>query len=533
MRQLDFETSNYKHKDDIKTFANSLNDLFDKCVKSFDNADADLKKVNANIEKKNNTISKLETSLADMTKKTDELKALKDLSSEEIKALDAKKGEIAFTDSEVQKMELEDINAQIAAKKGKISKIDSKIDATKAKIKSSTEEKKNCYKELKELDKRKRAEEEALYRTQSIVTLINETKEMVNSKLIDIVNSPYRPEVTEVVSEPVVEVVEEEVTPAPVEEIPVVEEDNSLDEILKTSEFKLDIPVDVEIPEIDEIDDAEEVVPVIEDIKEEISPDFGIAEEELSVLDYADAALAELDAEAKIPTPEVSKVEVKEEPEIVEEPSAPESESESDTELESIFKREGLNFDHLTPVVKAQMKANKEVVIQNMEILKKYNIPLEYTQDQPEIYYEISTQDLSDLLSIITTDDEGNGMGFTIDYTYNILTELSKINVDKLIDVYNSEFMNVNAKTGIIHLLRLTNPSLKGFEKNKNTNIEILKTLGATTADKIAEKYPDFVNMDNPLFISVLNVFDKDDLVEKLNSDVDVVPKIIDYWKNN
>ena len=44
-------------------------------------------------------------------------------------------------------------------------------------------------------------------------------------------------------------------------------------------------------------------------------------------------------------------------------------------------------------------------------------------------------------------------MGFSIDFTYNILSELSKINVDKLIDVYNSEFMNVNAKSGIINLV--------------------------------------------------------------------------------
>ena len=104
---------------------------------------------------------------------------------------------------------------------------------------------------------------------------------------------------------------------------------------------------------------------------------------------------------------------------------------------------------------------------------------------------------------------------------------------DKLIDVYNSEFMNVNAKSGIIHLLKLTNPDLTDFEKNRRTNIEILKSLGTDTVDDIINKYPDFVNMDNPLFINVLNVFDKNDLVEKLNNDVDVIPKIIEYWKNN
>ena len=93
--------------------------------------------------------------------------------------------------------------------------------------------------------------------------------------------------------------------------------------------------------------------------------------------------------------------------------------------------------------------------------------------------------------------------------------------------------MNVNAKSGIIYLLKLTNPSLTEFEKNRRTNIEILRGLGANTVDDIVAKHPEFVNMDNPLFINVLNVFDKSDLVEKLNTDVDVVTKIIDYWKNN
>ena len=124
-------------------------------------------------------------------------------------------------------------------------------------------------------------------------------------------------------------------------------------------------------------------------------------------------------------------------------------------------------------------------------------------------------------------------MGFSIDFTYNILSELSKINVDKLIDVYNSEFMNVNAKSGIINLLKLTNPNLTDFEKNRRANVEILKSLGTTTTDEIVKSHPDFVNMDNPLFVNVLNVFDKSDLVEKLNADVDVIPKIVDYWKNN
>lgn len=491
MKQLDFETSNYKHKDQIKTFVDGFNEMVDKYVKSFENADADLKKTNTSIEKKNRALNNLDVTLADLNKKTDEFKSLKEVSNEEIKALESKKGEIAFTDSEVQKMELEDINAQISAKKGKISKIDSKLDSTKAKIKTSNEERKACEKELKELDKQRLTEEEALFRTQAIITLVSETKDMINTQVIDIINTPYKPKVEE-------------------PEVIIEAEGESVEKIEELGEEKPSEKVDLGITEeelsvldLDKIED----IPVIEETnKEPIVPSL----DDLKDLDID----VDFTSESK---------ETEEE----------EDSSQDSATLREIFKKEDLDFNSFASNVREKMISNIDGVIKNIEILKKHNVPLEYVMDQSQILYDISSQDLDDLLSIITTDEDGNGMGFAIDYTFNILSELSKINVDKLIDVYNSEFMNVNAKSGIIHLLKLTNPDLTDFEKNRRTNIEILKSLGTDTVDDIINKYPDFVNMDNPLFINVLNVFDKNDLVEKLNNDVDVIPKIIEYWKNN
>lgn len=484
MKQLDYDSSNYKYKEDIKVFVNTFNEIADKYVKGLENSDADLKKVTANIAKKNTAIEKLEASLLDLGNKTTELAALKDLSNEEIKSLNAKKSLISYTDSEVQKMELDDINSQITAKKGKISKIDAKIDATKAKIKTSNEEKKTNQKELQELEKAKVVEEEALFKTQSLIELVKELKDEMNFRSLEIVNSTYKS-------------IEEK-------EAPVLEPEvhNIFEEI---TEQELSNPVEEEI--------------VLEEVEEPINE----ADVDLSVLDYSNE-----DVHEEEPSEDAEDVETDESSNAIEEEPY-----EIDSLLKDKFEKEGIDVNKFKNDVKELMSNNKQSVISNMEILKKHGIPLEYTVDQPEIYYNISSQDLDDLLSIITTDDEGNGMGFTIDFTYNILSELSKINVDKLIDVYNNEFMNVNAKSGIIYLLKLTNPDLGDFEKNRKTNIEILRGLGANTVDEIIERHPEFVNIDNPLFVNILNVFDKSDLVEKLNSDVDVVTKIIEYWKNN
>jgi len=463
MKQFDYEASNYKYKEDIKGFVLSFNDSVDKFVKLYENRDRDLKRVTASIDKKVSAVDKLDITLADLAKKTDELKALKELSNREIEELNTKKSEIAYTDSEVQKMELDDINSQIAQKKSKITKVDAKLDTTKAKVKTSNEEKKACEKELKGLTKEKIKEEEALFKAESILSLLEETKEEFNQKVVEIITKPYTP----IVEEPKASVVLEEKTG----EVGISEED------LNNNKVSFD-----DIPSVLNEESHEEVI---------------------------------------------------EEKPAREKEDKKQKKSFDDSLLEDMFKKEGIDINEFSNDVREKMNENSDTVINNMDILKKHNVPLEYTVDQTDIYYDITGQDLDDLLSIITTDEDGNGMGFSIDFTYNILNELSKINVDRLIDVYNSEFMNVNAKSGIIHLLKLTNPGLVDFEKNRNANIEILKSIGANNVDEITRKYPDFVNMDNPLFINVLNVFDRNDLVEKLNTDIDVIPKIIDYWKNN
>lgn len=484
MKQLDYETSNYKHKEEIKAFVGSFNELADKYIKSFANADADLNKISATIEKKSTSLDKLEASLLDLNKKVDELSLLKEMSNDEIRELNDKKTTISYTDSEVQKMELDDINSQITAKKGKISKIEAKIDATKTKIKASNEEKKAGAKELKELGKQKTFEEETLFRTKSLLSMLEEIKEEMNGKTLEIINAPYKTVKEESkVEEPVTLETDEEILKEEpkIEEATVeIVEDDSLDVLDYTVETKIDNTI--------------EEIPVTEE-------DVNLDTDEIETLGNF--------KEKK------------------------ENSKDYDDLLDDIFRKENMKLEDFNSNVREKLVSNKDNVLKNIEILKKHNVPLENTIDQSEILYEISSQDLDDLLSIITTDDEGNGMGFTIDFTYNILSELAKINVDKLIDVYNNEFMNVNAKSGIIYLLKLTNPDLKEFDKNRRVNIEILKSLGANTVDDIIVKYPEFINMDNPLFINILNAFDRSDLVEKLNSDVDVIPKIIEYWKNN
>lgn len=485
MKQFDYESSNYKHKEDVRTFIQSFNEMAERFVKSYENREQDLKRVLSNIEKKTNAIGRLENSIADLTKKTDELKSLKEISSSEIERLNRLKGEISFTDSEVQKMELDDINTQIGAKKSKISKIDAKLDSTKAKIKSNGDEKKGHEKDLRDLEKERKVEEESLYRTNALLDLITETQEKMNSKVLQIINEPYHaPEEHE----------EKEIT---LEEIEI----DSDDEII--------------LEESDESSDQAD---------RGISPFAGISEEELQE-DIKEEAVSIIEIEEPVIEEPVEETDQKTQDKV--EPLA------DNSILEDLFKKEGIELSAFSDYELDKMLNNSDTVIKNLNILKKHNIPLDYTLDQADIYFDISSQDLDDLLSIITTDDEGNGMGFSIDFTFNILKELSKINVDRLIDVYNSEFMNVNSKSGIIHLLKLTNPGLVDFEKNRRANIKLLDELGTKNANAIVEKYQDFINMDNPLFANLLNTFDKSDLVEKLDNDVDVIPKIVEYWKNN
>lgn len=201
--------------------------------------------------------------------------------------------------------------------------------------------------------------------------------------------------------------------------------------------------------------------------------------------------------------------------------------------LKGTFDKEDISFDEFAQQDQAKMEENSDRVAKNLMILKKHNIPLKYTKNQANIYYDISPQDLEDLLNIITETQERNGMDFDIEYTYHILGELGKTDVDKLIDVYNTEFMNINSKSGIIGLLKKTDPNVGDFSENRKANEKTLSQLGIRKVQEISDGYPDFINLDHPLFESIIDLFDKDDLIEKLNSDISVIPQILDYWKNN
>lgn len=492
MKQLDYETSNYKNKESVKLFVDSINDLTNKFVKTFDSREAELKKINATIDRKNDQIVKCENNVIDFTKKIDEFHALKEKSNAEIETLNMRKSEVSYTDSEVQKMEIDDINFQINAKKNIVGKISTKIESAKNKIKTNNEEKRNLTKEIKDLNKERDDAENTLRITNEMLELIGSLQSEMNTRMVEIINS-----VTPSKRKSVIEVSLEEVKEEEPEET--------------TDDFNLDnIPV-MEPPQL-------ELASVLDEPIEDAHTETVIEIPEDLLYDDEPLEAAEVNPDEFLK---------QEEKEVVKE------DKKEKSPLYDAFKEEGIDFETYKKKDRDKMIANEELVLKNLEILKRHEVPLEYTLDQAEILYNITSQDLDDLLSIITTDDEGNGMGFTIDFTFNILTELSKIDVDRLIDVYNSEFMNVNSKTGIMGLLKMTNPSIGDFAKNKRANIEVLKSLNVMTTEKISRKHPEFVEMDNPLFIEVVNSFDRDDLVEKLNNDVNVVPKIIEYWKNN
>lgn len=505
MKQVDYETSDYKNKIEVKTFVESVTESIDKFAKTLDNRESELKRINNSIEKKHKDIEKMDGAIADLTNKIEEFKQLKERSNEDLTVLNGKKSIISYNDSDVQKMELDDICSQIASKKSIIAKITTKIDSAKTKIKTDEENKKIANRELRDLEKAKKEEEKNLFRSEELLALVQDIKERLNNRAVEILNDvPEKKTIStvEVTLEPVDEA-KEKVTLEPAEETkkeatpeePVVEFSSILDEPFveePVEEVKMDTPIEPTIePEIEP-----EIVREIEEPVEKITEDE----------------------------------EGKKEPA---ETSIDDTERLDSPLLEDILKKDNLSLDNFDTANRNRLVENEELVIKNIEILKKHNVPLEYTVDQSEILYNITSQDLEDLLSIITTDDEGNGMGFTIDYTYNILKELSNVDIDKLIDVYNSEFMNVNAKSGIIGLLKMTNPEISEFAKNRSANIEVLKTLGVSTVKEIVEKYPEFVDIDSPLFLNILNSFDRDDLIKKLEQDVNVVSKILEYWKNN
>ena len=526
MKQINFETINYDRKEELKTFLTSFNDLVDKYNKSLENKGNRVQKLSNAIEKKNTALEKLNSTGEELSKRTDELHALKNATEESIKDLEAKKKSIDYTDSEVQKMEKEDIETLINAKKNTIAKIDEKINSTKEKTIANKNAIETNEGELKNLINQKRQAEESDYRTDAILKLTESAKEMLNNSLDDILRSEYID-----VNATKEDSIDEKILEAPVPTVttfePVKEESKvSLDDLAAQIEEK---PESEEKSILEDNDFAAFNFGLNVD---KTSDESNVEETEKEETTVEEMVKEEKDEERNLEELDFDSIELPEE--VVVTPITPiEEESNYKNIVEDMFEKEGIDYNLFDEATQIKLVENGDRVLKNMIVIKKHKIPLDLTIKQSEIYYAIEPQDLDDLLNIVTTDEDGNGMGFSIDYTYYILNELSRINVDKLIDVYNNEFMNINSKSGLISLLRLANTDLKDFEANRNINIETLKSLGVTTADAISEAYPEFINLDNPLFLNALNLFDKNDLVSKMNADIKIVPKILEYWKNN
>lgn len=533
MKEINFETVNYNRKDELKTFITSFNELIDKYNRSLEAKNTTLQKLKTSIERKKNAINKLEVNGEELVKREEELRVLKTNTGEDIKRLEEEKKEIDYTDIEVMKMEREDIDTLINAKKAKITKIDAKVNTTRDKILENKESKKNSIQELKDLENQKMSEEDSLFKTQSLLKLTYTTKEAFNSSVSEILRSVYIPEeereetkeiekIKEEVNEVLPNILDEiETIELPeVDETPIIEDKIVVEEVPnEPEELDLNVVEDEDVVEetvdLDIEDPTLDLTPVVEEVASNNDGDDEISDvtSELSFLDFDKIELPE---EA---IPQVSDI------------------KEDDTDykkmIESTFQKEGISYDDFDEESQIKLVENADNALKNLIVLKKHKIPVELTLKQPNIYYDINPQDLEDLLTIITVDEDGNGMGYKIDYTFYILNELAKTNVDKLIDVYNNEFMNVDAKSGLIKLLKLTNPELTDFKNNREANKLVLKSLGVEAYEDIENLYPDFINIDNPLFIELLNLFDKSDLVEKINKDNKIIPKIMEYWKNN
>ena len=53
-------------------------------------------------------------------------------------------------------------------------------------------------------------------------------------------------------------------------------------------------------------------------------------------------------------------------------------------------------------------------------------------------------------------------------------------------------------------------------------NINYLKNLGVTNYREIFKKYPDLFLIDNSNFVEIFEKYDRDDLISKLNHNVDI-----------
>lgn len=481
MMRINYEASDYERIEDVKKLVDSLDSLFDKFNSDFNDRYEPLQKAEKDIEDKKKEIESYSETVSDSTKKIEELERLRDKTKSDIDNLTEKKKEVSYTDSEVQKMEEEDIDAEISSKTEKIAKIETKLLNTQEKLEINKFNREDAEKELDGIISYKHHQESFIKKTEEILDLVSATKEKFAEDIARILESSA----SDISSD-------------------VEKESISIPEATETMEPVIEKEPEIEYPKID-FDLKEIELDYDKDDYEEIP----LTNEETKTTD-------DIELESK-PTIDDSKKE----------------DVQNVSSLKDVFESEGIKYEEFLPEARSAFEQNTERVKENISVLKKHNIPLELTFNQYSIYYKKDAKELDELLKIITTDEDGNGMGFTIDFVYYILDELASVDIDKLINVYNNEFMRVDAKTGLIELLKKTDEQIGTFENNKNANIEILTDLGVTTTQAIETTYPEFLALDNPLFLNALNLFDKEDLVEKLNDEIKIVPKIMAYWRSN
>jgi len=399
MEQINFENVNYNRKEELEVFINSLNDLVDKYISSFNNKSDALNIVLSEIQDKNIKIDALNASRIELSKREEELAALRDNTNKDIENLEFKKGKIEYTDSEVQKMEAEDIETLIVTKKDKISKIEGKLETTRNDISSNDNQREVEESRLKTLEEKRKVEEDSLLKTEAILNLTETTQRTFTSELMNILQ-----ESTLSIKEKFERNENETLQESIENDFEIKTEENPL-----LSEDVLNETAELEEPVIelnpDDDDESDDIEPnTIEELNSLLDT------QELSVLDFG-------------VTDDLEKEQNEQKEEL----------------LDNKFKDEGLNFNLIDNSVREKMLNDTDRVLNNMNVLKKHSIPLNLTIKQSKIYTDINPNDLDDLLAIITTDEDGNGMGFSINYTYHILNELASVDVDKLIDVYNDE----------------------------------------------------------------------------------------------
>ena len=541
MENIKLKSSDYSRLEETQKLVNSLNAWVLKYNKDTKNKENELKNINSQINKKNKSIEKANDNTLNFTKKLEELESIKSSAKVRVKELEKEKTGLSFSDSDVQKMEMQELNEQISSKHSKINKLSTLIASTKDSINNNNRELGDLKNELATLESAKIVAEKSLERTNALIKLVNETAEKFVEEVKHILSDDFlkKEEKPEIKEEPKKEIVSDDMKES-LERLmqsinsfsePIIPKEEPVPEIKEEpkEEIKEDIPVeesninDTDFSILDEwkneLDNKNDDVPVINELENKekdkpIIPIDGLKDE--------------------IEKPEEKEEKLSEEPTIdVEEPTETSVTNEEESEVEKLLKEEKIDVSEIKSDVLDTMNSSIDRVKDNIEVLKKDMIPMDLLGSQPDILYKIDKTDLDDLLNIITTDSDGNGMGFSADFTYYCLDELATINVDNLIDIYNQEFMNITDKSGIISLLKKSNPELGDFKNTIEANKKLLEEFGVDNTDEVEKASKRFIELDHPLFESMLNVFDKTDLVNKINEDPMIVDQILEYWENN